>query len=203
MRNNSQRPGCMRRLPASHSCHPRKVQWISAAAAVCESPAASRAARTSAGVGFAEGPLGPRFGWLGTFRSLENTTGAAMALVPHDLFAFLVVADFIEAAVPVVLGQHRFDRLGVLNDAAGAEQGNFGGIGGHFHLQPLIPRRGGQQRAVHELNYTRNACNIKRLLRKFNEAPTPPHNAEVRGAPPALSAERPSSTAVLDQAADK
>ena len=36
------------------------------AAAVCESPATSRAARTSAGVGFAAGPFGPRLGWLGT-----------------------------------------------------------------------------------------------------------------------------------------
>ena len=38
MRNSSQKAGCMRRLPASHSCHPRSVQWIRAAAAVCESP---------------------------------------------------------------------------------------------------------------------------------------------------------------------
>ena len=40
---------------------------MSAAAAVCERPAASRAERTSAGVGLAEGPRGPRFGWLGIF----------------------------------------------------------------------------------------------------------------------------------------
>ncbi len=177
MRNSSQSPGCMRRLPASHSCQPRRVQWMRAAAAVCESPAASRAARTSAGAGFAEGPFGPRFGWLGTVGSLEHAGGVAMAFMPHDLLAFLVGADFVEAAVPVVLGQHRFDRLGVLNDAAGAEQGDFGGIGGgHFHLLPLIPRRGGQQRAAHELNYTRIACIRKSFLQKFNEAPTPPHN---------------------------
>ncbi len=37
---------------------------MSEAAAVCESPAASRAARTSSGVGFDEGPRGPRFGWF-------------------------------------------------------------------------------------------------------------------------------------------
>ena len=178
MRNNSQRPGCMRLLPASHSCHPRRVQWMSAAAAVCESPAASRAAVTSAGSGFAEGPFGPRFGWLGTVGSLEHASGVAMAFMPHDLLAFLVCADFVKAAVPVVLGKHRFDRFCVLNDAAGAEQGDFGGIGGgHFHLLPLIPRRGGQQRAGHELNYTRIACMRKSFLHKFKEAPTPPHNA--------------------------
>lgn len=174
MQNSSHSPGCMRRFPASHSCQPRRVQWMSAAAAVCERPAASRAARTSAGSGFAEGPFGPRFGWLGTVRSLEHATGAAMAFMPHDLFAFLAGADFVEASVPVVLGEHRFDRLGVLNDAAGAEQGDFGGIGGHFHLQPLLlPRRGGLRCATHELNYTRIACNGKGFLHKFNEAPTP------------------------------
>lgn len=185
MRNSSQRPGCMRRLPASHSCHPRSVQWMSAAAAVCESPAASRAARTSAGAGFAEGPFGPRFGWLGTASSLEGAGAVLVALVPEDLISGFVGADFVEAAVPVVLGEHRLDRRSVLNNAAGAEQGDFGGIGGfHFHLLPLIPRRGGQQLAVHEVNYTRNACNSKSFLHKFNEAPTPPHNAIVTGLAP-------------------
>ena len=184
MRNSSQSPGCMRRFPASHSCHPRSVQWMSAAAAVCESPAASRAARTSAGSGFAEGPFGPRFGWLGTVGSLEHTGSVTMAFMPHDLLAFLVGADFVEAAIPVVLSQHCFDRFGVLNDTAGAEQGDFGGIGsGHFHLLPLIPRRGGQQRAVHELKYTRIACNRKNFLHKFTEALKPAHNAGVTSLP--------------------
>ena len=62
---SSQSPGCMRRLPASYSCHARMVPWISAAAAVCVSPAASRAARIASGAGLAEGPFGPRFGWVG------------------------------------------------------------------------------------------------------------------------------------------
>lgn len=73
MRNNSQNAGCILRLPASHSCHPRMVQWMSAAAEVCEIPAASRAARISSGVGFAAGPFGPRFGWLGTARTEHET----------------------------------------------------------------------------------------------------------------------------------
>ena len=51
MRNSSHRPGCMRALPASQSCHVRSVEEMSTAAAVWESPASSRACRISAGVG--------------------------------------------------------------------------------------------------------------------------------------------------------
>ena len=35
----------------------------------------------------------------------------------------------------------------------------------------------GLRRATHELNYTRFPCKRKSFLQKFNEAPTPPHNA--------------------------
>ena len=66
MRNSSHRPGCMRALPASQSCQVRRVEWMRSAADVCESPAASRAARTSSGVGFrAALPARLRLGWLG------------------------------------------------------------------------------------------------------------------------------------------
>ena len=52
---------------------------MSAAAAVCEIPAASRAARTSPGDGLAEGPFGPRFGWLGIAASGPLRPGGAPA----------------------------------------------------------------------------------------------------------------------------
>lgn len=117
---------------------------MSAAASVCESPAASRAARTSAGAGFAAGPFGPRFGWLVTIGGLEGADGAAVALVPEDLASVLGGANFVGAAVAVVFSQHRFDRSGVLNESAGAEESDFSGVGGgHFRIQPLfLPRRG-------------------------------------------------------------
>lgn len=60
--NSSHSPGCIRRFPASHSCHARIVEWIRVAASVCVSPAASRAARTCSGAGLADGPFGPRLG---------------------------------------------------------------------------------------------------------------------------------------------
>ena len=62
--NNSKNAGCMRRSPASHCCQTRHVECRSLAAAVWVRPAASRAARMAAGVGFDAGPFGPRFGWL-------------------------------------------------------------------------------------------------------------------------------------------
>ena len=185
MRNNSQKAGCMRRFPASHSCHPRSVQWMSAAAAVCESPAASRAARTCSGAGLAEGAFAPRFGWLGTLGRLEGAGGAVVAFMPEDLIAGVVGADFVEATVPVVLGQHCFNGCGVLNEAARGVEGDFSGIGGgHFRLLPLfLPRRGGLRCATHELNYTRNACNSKKYFREHAEAGISPHNAKLTGDP--------------------
>lgn len=87
MRNNSQNAGCILRFPASHSCHPRRVQWMRAAAAVCESPAASRAARTSSGVGFRAGlPARLRLGWE-TISGAAKFGGAAQAeasVAQHD-----------------------------------------------------------------------------------------------------------------------
>lgn len=51
-KNNSNNPACILALPASQSCQVRSVDEISAAAAVCVNPAASRAARILAGGGF-------------------------------------------------------------------------------------------------------------------------------------------------------
>lgn len=62
---SSQNAGCIRRSPYSHCCHVRVVVNSNSADAACESPAASRAARTSAGVGFAAGLDRRRLGWLG------------------------------------------------------------------------------------------------------------------------------------------
>lgn len=177
MRNSSHSPGCMRAFPASQSCQVRRVEWIRPAAAVCDRPAASRAARTSSGAGLEEGPFGPRFGWLATAGGLEGADGVLVALVPEDLAAVIGGAHFVEAAVPVVLGQHRFDGSGVLNDAARAVEGDFGGIGVcHFHLQPLSPEAR-RMRCIHELHSTRIPCNCKNYLRKIFEAVSPPHNA--------------------------
>ncbi len=179
MRNSSHNPGCMRRLPASHSCQPRRVQWMSAAAAVCDRPAASRAARTSAGSGFAEGPFGPRFGWLGI------DLAAALVGIAEEGNAEVFPAFFggnllcLDTSGTVGFCLERVALLGVRTKLGGFVVGGIGD--GHFQVLPQYPRRGGQQRAAHEVNYTRIACSCKNFLRKFNEAPTPPHNAEVSG----------------------
>ena len=69
MRNSSHSPGCMRRMlfpsGCSHCCQFRGLAYTSAAACACVSPAASRAARTSAGEGLRAGWSARRFGWLG------------------------------------------------------------------------------------------------------------------------------------------
>ena len=68
IRKSSHKPGCMRRTFApsacSHCCQLRVLACTSAAAAVCVSPADSRAARTSAGVGLRAGGPARRWGWL-------------------------------------------------------------------------------------------------------------------------------------------
>jgi hypothetical protein len=64
MQKSSHRPGCMRRLPASHSCQARIVPPIRRAASDWVIPAALRASTTWSGVGFEKGPVGPLFGWL-------------------------------------------------------------------------------------------------------------------------------------------
>lgn len=72
IRKSSHKPGCMRRTfaPAScsHCCQFRALACTSAAACACVSPAASRAARTSAGDGLRAGWPALRLGWLVTMR---------------------------------------------------------------------------------------------------------------------------------------
>ena len=127
MRNNSQNAGCMRLSPASHCCHTRHVVCTSKPAAVCESPAASRAARISAGAGFEEGPFGPRFGWLPISEGAEvpEALDAALRSDAHQLErAVCAEADGIDG-LGATLGRQvlarRGDRL--------AERAQLGAIG--------------------------------------------------------------------------
>lgn len=132
MRNSSHSPGCMRALPASQSCQVRKVEWMRAAAADCESPAASRAERISSGNGLDEGPFGPRFGWLG-IDSFGDDFGRLAKALDHVRFAF-VAGHLCGEVAGFLLG-------------GGIDKAEFAGIGvnvegGHFRLQPQFPRRG-------------------------------------------------------------
>ena len=168
MRNSSQKAGCMRRLlrsptGASHCCHDRMLVCTSAAAAAWVMPAASRAARTCSGVGLAEGPFGPLFGWLG----IDRCDGD---------FAFLDRSDFAAGGVigvPGITG-HCVKGFGfggafvVADDNAG--NCVFYTEGGHFLLQPLYPRRGGMKRSSHELNYTRIARKRKNFFEIFSRS---------------------------------
>lgn len=182
MRNSSQKAGCILRFPASHSCHPRRVQWMSAAAAVCESPAASRADRTCSGAGFrAALPARLRFGWLGTVpdtdsvfrtRLIELFRCAMRATAVSDTtkmvfdFSRLALADAVDGpAMPLGFfpGNNEVDGFGIVEIIdPGRLICDF-----HFRLLPLFPRRGGLRCACHELNYTRIACNSKNFLQLF------------------------------------
>lgn len=170
MRNNSQNAGCILRLPASHSCHPRMVQWMSSAAAVCESPAASRAARTSSGVGFrAALPARLRLGWLVVKFNFHPG-------VIHDVNAVIGFLHFQERfngrlqsamggkLVCLVMCARRIHDCIV--EADNMEFGS-GGVG-HFGLLPLVTRGAVvMQCASHELNNTRIACKRKNFLKLF------------------------------------
>ncbi len=185
MRNNSQNAGCMRRFPASHSCQPRMAQWMSTAASVCESPAASRAARTSSGEGFAEGPFGPRFGWLGIAAPLINVD-ACDGLVPITVNEVGIYAEGARLT-DALLGNAHAGGQGRNGDFVGLHE--FGdavaGNEGHLNLQPLfLPRRGGLRCATHELNYTRIACNSKNYLQIFSRLRISPHNVGIERRPP-------------------
>ena len=196
MRNNSQRAGCIRAFPASQSCQVRRVECMSAAAAVCESPEASRAARISSGAGLRDGePPRDLFGWL--VISLGQGKLPSLKVEKSVVFdrANGVVGNFDIGDVqfgnasrdPVVA--FGADLVGnLLNECAGFFARGFvvEGFGGdfevfdgvHLWLQPLFPRRGGLQCATHELNYTRNPCNSKNYFYKFSEAMISPYNAK-------------------------
>ena len=188
MRNNSQKAGCMRRFPASHSCQPRSVQWIRAAAAVCESPAVSRAARTCSGEGFAEGLFSPRFGCdgiLGLDNAHANRQRYSVGFTAVGDVAAQGVGSHLRLVHGVTLtgafaDDEKLSAVGITLAGSPSGCGIDGGDGFdsccHFRLQPLIPRRGGLRCATHELNYTRIACNFKSFLQKISEAMRAPHN---------------------------
>jgi len=178
MRNSSQNAGCMRRSPASHCCQVRQVVCTRTPAAVWDSPAASRAARTSAGAGLDSGPFGPLFGWLGIL-----TDGASVAdlnpetmLVEHALEAVHLVAFADHVGVldwnNEFTGERAFNESAVAFGKTVELEGNglfCGGFGhGHFGLQPLLPRGAVEKQcASHELNYTRNVRKCKNIFELF------------------------------------
>lgn len=87
MQNRWKKAGCIRRWLSpsgcSHPCHPRRVQWMRAAASDCVRPAASLAALTSCGVGLrAALPARLRFGWLGIFCNFNVSGLANMEITP-------------------------------------------------------------------------------------------------------------------------
>lgn len=179
MRNSSQNAGCIRRLPSSHPCQPRSVQWMSAAAAVCESPAASRAARTCSGDGLDEGLADPRLGWLDIWspftQSNLNPSGLKNFTLGRKPHPYISVASRYVARHERPIWRHyrnlggqfsgsfhcrvnstcRIILLRTKNNSIGIEHNNLRDRGNcHFYLQPLFPRRG----VVHpQFQYTRNA----------------------------------------------
>lgn len=187
MRNNSQKAGCMRRSPASHCCQVRQVVCTSTPAAVCDRPAASRAARTSAGAGFDSGPFGPRFGWL-DMRAAHVDDVVAVIVLVDDLeisAAALAKVTAAGAAANATKGIADAASGGLANHVVALEtafcdfdRANIGfsvvefvgeGDGlGHFLLQPLLPRGAVEKQcASHELNYTRIARKRKNFFELF------------------------------------
>lgn len=162
MWNSSQRPGCILALPASQSCQVRSVDEMSAAAADWESPADSRACRISDGDGLFT-PSVRLYGRINCHRQI-SVDGQKSGAVFLDNGACFFVGHFREDQVVF----NEVFNLTLRGDLAN---------GGHDFLQLF-----GLRRATHELNYTRSPCNSKSFLHKFNEALTPPHNAEITGA---------------------
>ena len=154
MRNNSQRPGCMRALPASQSCHVRRVEEMSAAAAVWEIPTSSLACRISVGVGLFEVVIcravtGEEIFFAVTFVSRDQKIQTASHRVlinvkKRSIFLPLVQMIALRAVVVVLLMFHDFLRLS------------------------------GLRCATHELHYTRIPCKSKKYFKeKTKSGPSP------------------------------
>jgi len=172
MRNSSQNAGCMRRSPASHCCHVRQVVCTSAPAAVCDSRAASRAARICSGCGLAvwmvcklnftaigQGimkflyQIGAHFGivviaWDGCVHTIFYTPAFNRPPSRPEISTIrwltgtIIKLDFVDAQI------FEFDR--------------------HFLLLPLLPRGAVEKQcASHELNYTRNVRKCKNFFEIF------------------------------------
>src|SRR3546814_12696620 len=96
----------MRRCPPSQSCQPRSVQWISRAASVCVSPAASRAERICSGVGFAAGVTRRlRLGWLDTI-SARQPANARLGAPPETVAGSVVAGKLVIDAHPSLALPH-------------------------------------------------------------------------------------------------
>jgi hypothetical protein len=188
-RNSSQSPACMRRSPASHCCQVRSDPCTRLADCVCVRPAASRPAMMSAGTGFAEGPFGPRFGWLlivhffnvvafGGDGHLNRRTAGCIKATNLEATAVAVAEVVFCVGGPgvqhgrrevvatqfVVLAKGGSD----LFQAVGVNTSNL-----HIYLQaPDLPRRAGQRCAVHAYKYTRNE-RMRQALKTHSSPDTP------------------------------
>jgi len=188
--NNSQNAGCMRRSPASHCCQVRQVVCKSSAAAVCESPDASRAARTSSGVGFRAGlPARLRFGWLvikvweSGLPKIGVVTAAPRDGVAVTHLGVVCLDDRVGpavAAAKLLVDAARNGKAGALAGEkfggayfafAGEDGDTISGVGQqvvdvfHGFLQPLNPEA--RLWRIHTPNNTRIARNAKGF-RKIN-----------------------------------
>ena len=150
IRNNSQSPRCMRALPASQSCHVRSVDPMSAAAAVWDSPASSRACRISAEVGL--------------FAVTAGDDVVDCVKQYHRICAFvvrdaseIVPLDYEVCAVPVYVSQCGFGKHSF--DFRNSSSGDFVSNLNSCHDQ--VPFVFELRRSTHELNYARNPCNCK------------------------------------------
>lgn len=182
MRNSSHSPGCIRALPASQSCQVRRVEWMSEPAAVCDKPAASRAALISAGAGLAEGPFGPRFGWLGILSGAEKRSDGASRV------GRMVELGFAEDFFGFPQGDAGYIGRNFLgcdykDDAFSFVSGDFGS--GHFNLLAPVGPGARRMRCIHVLNNSTESVHCKNYFREIFEAATPPHNSVFcRSGPP-------------------
>lgn len=189
-RNNSQKAGCMRRSPASHCCQVRQVVCTVAPAAVCDRPAASRAARISSGVGLrAAEAARERFGWLPMSDEVFKTGSLG-----HAASRFRECDEDI-SGLPFNAQPSRFG-AGLLGGDAKPVICFHGCFDGDFDLghdvSPVAPAPEARRiRRIHELNCTRNARTVNRFLQINFEGGSKPSNAEFSGAPAALSPEAP------------
>lgn len=176
MRNSSQNAGCILRLPASHSCHPRRVQWMRAAAAVCESPAASRAARTSSGAGFRAGiPARLRLGWLvvklDPHPGVVNDVNAVIGFLHFQKrFNGRIERAMCREMMGLMIGPIRVHDAIVESDNMEFMSGCMSGCIGHFGLLPLISR-GAVEATAYGSNNTRIAYICKGVLKIFFGGP--------------------------------
>ena len=176
MRNRSQNAGCMRRwlrspTGDSHCCHDLMLVCTSAAATDWVIPVASRAARTSSGVGFrARLPTWLRFGWLGITAAEVNERCADLHVCVFGRFGRPKQFHGVHWAnrSEIVGGAESGQHIGLASSSERHFEFSEDFICGHGLLQPLITRGAvGKQCASHELNYTRIARNCKDFFELF------------------------------------